>query len=140
MVTSCFLPFYPSSLKTQNTKINCWRYHHFIPKIMVICCTKFGVELMTVSIYTDISKKHEKIFFSKKLFIQALNFPNVYWSMLHKAWNQIFAKIWVKRPVLMQKNYFLLLHSKISGKTFLIVTAYRIWYLGRDIMQRFYKV
>ena len=54
----------------------------------------------------DISKKHENRFFLIRLkifYIQALNFPHVYWRMLHKVWNQNFAKIWVKSQVLMQK-------------------------------------
>ena len=54
----------------------------------------------------DISKKHENRFFLIRLkifYIQALNFPHVYWRMLHKVWNQNFAKIWAKSQVLMQK-------------------------------------
>ena len=54
----------------------------------------------------DISKKPENRFFFVKLklfYIWVLSFPHVYLSLLHKVWNQNFAKIWVKSQVLMQK-------------------------------------
>lgn len=51
-----FLPFYPTNntknLNFEKTKKeNVWRYHHFVPKIMIICYTVSKIEHVTEVIF-----------------------------------------------------------------------------------------